>query len=63
MSTIQLTLREFRVVQLAQQGCSNKGIAKQLNIQESTVKSHRKNIMKKLGLKGKTEFIRYLLNK
>ncbi|TBH76575.1 response regulator transcription factor [Aquirufa nivalisilvae] len=63
MSKIQLTLREFRVVQLAQQGCSNKEIAQQLNIQESTVKSHRRNIMKKLGLKGKSEFIRYLLNK
>lgn len=63
MSKIQLTLREFHVVQLAQQGCSNKEIAQQLNIQESTVKSHRRNIMKKLGLKGKTEFIRYLLNK
>lgn len=63
MSSTQLTMREFRIVQLAQQGFSNKEIAQLLNIQESTVKCHRRNIMKKLGLKGKSEFIRYLLNK
>ncbi|TBH76624.1 LuxR C-terminal-related transcriptional regulator [Aquirufa nivalisilvae] len=38
-------------------------MAQQLNIQESTVKCHRRNIIKKLGLKGKSEFIRYLLYK
>lgn len=63
MSTTQLTMREYQIIQLAQQGQSNKEIAQHLNIQESTVKSHRKSIMKKLGLKGKSEFVRYLLSK
>lgn len=63
MPHTQITLRELQIIQLARQGQSNKEIATQLNITELTVKSHRKNIMKKLGLKGKSEFMRYLLNK
>ncbi|NQW75576.1 MAG: hypothetical protein HQ448_02160 [Cytophagales bacterium] len=34
-----------------------------MQIKVSTVKSHRRSIMKKLGLKGKNEFVKYLLLK
>jgi DNA-binding CsgD family transcriptional regulator len=57
-----LSIREFRIVCLAKEGMSNKEIANQLNIEESTVKCHRRNVMRKLGLKGKVEFLRFLLN-
>jgi DNA-binding CsgD family transcriptional regulator len=57
-----LSIREYRIVCLAKEGMSNKEIASQLNIEESTVKCHRRNVMRKLGLKGKVEFLRFLLN-
>ena len=55
-----LTLRELRIIKLAQEFLTNKEIADQLQINVSTVKCHRRNIMKKLGLKGKSEFVKYL---
>ena len=44
-----LTKRELSVIQAIQQGKSNKIIAYQLNMCESTVKVHLRNIMRKLG--------------
>jgi DNA-binding NarL/FixJ family response regulator len=57
-----LSIRELRIIQLAKEGFTNKEIALQLNIEESTVKCHRRNVMRKLGLKGKVAFLRFLLN-
>jgi DNA-binding NarL/FixJ family response regulator len=48
----QFSIREIRVINLAKECLSNKEIAERLNIKVSTVKSHRRNVMKKLGLKG-----------
>lgn len=50
-----LTSREVKVVQAIQQGKSNKVIAYDLGICESTVKVHLRNVMKKLKAKNRTE--------
>lgn len=47
-----LTDREIEVMSLIVQGFINKEIADQLNIGLSTVITHRKNIMDKLGMKS-----------
>ncbi|MBR5656886.1 MAG: response regulator transcription factor [Prevotella sp.] len=47
-----LTDREIEVLSLIVQGYINKEIASQLNIGLTTVISHRKNIMDKLGMKS-----------
>ena len=47
-----LTDREIEVLSLIVQGYINKEIADQLNIGLTTVITHRKNIMDKLGLKS-----------
>ena len=61
ISRLAFTLREIRIINLAKEGLTNKEISILLEIEVSTVKCHRRNIMKKLGLKGKSEFVRYLL--
>jgi DNA-binding CsgD family transcriptional regulator len=58
-----LSLKEIRVINLAKRCLTNKEIAEQLKIKVSTVKSHRRNVMKKLGLKGKNEFLKFLVLK
>jgi DNA-binding NarL/FixJ family response regulator len=47
-----LSDREIEVMALIVQGLINKEIAEQLNISLSTVITHRKNIMDKLGMKS-----------
>ena len=56
------SMRENRIINLAKEGLTNKEIAMQLNIEESTVKCHRRNVMRKVGMKGKVAFLRFLLN-
>jgi DNA-binding NarL/FixJ family response regulator len=50
-----LTKRELAVVRAVQQGKSNKIIAYHLNMCESTVKVHVRNVMKKLSAKNRTD--------
>jgi len=50
-----VTGRELAVVRAIQQGKSNKVMAYDLNMCESTVKAHLRNIMKKLKAKNRTE--------
>jgi len=50
-----LTLREREIVQLLDQGLSNKEIAKLLGIQIATVKNHVHNILEKLGVRRRAE--------
>jgi DNA-binding NarL/FixJ family response regulator len=50
-----VTNRELAVVRAIQQGKSNKIIAYDLNLCESTVKVHVRNIMKKLKAKNRTD--------
>lgn len=47
-----LSRREVEVMSLIVQGYINKEVADQLHIGLSTVITHRKNIMEKLGLKS-----------
>ena len=51
----QITARELAVVRSIQQGKQNKIIAYELNMCESTVKVHVRNLMKKLKAKNRTD--------
>jgi DNA-binding NarL/FixJ family response regulator len=44
-----LTLRELQILERLAEGRSNKGVARDLDITEETVKSHLKNLYDKLG--------------
>jgi DNA-binding NarL/FixJ family response regulator len=50
-----VTARELAVIRSIQKGKSNKVIAYELNMCESTVKVHIRNIMKKLNAKNRTD--------
>jgi LuxR family maltose regulon positive regulatory protein len=50
----ELSVRELEVLELIVSGHSNGQIGKQLDIAESTVKWHAKNIFGKLGVKNRT---------
>lgn len=58
-----LTSREREVLQLLAEGLPNREIAEQLSISVKTVETHRSNMMHKLGVRGKTELIKYALRK
>jgi DNA-binding NarL/FixJ family response regulator len=58
--TVQLldnifTARQAAVIDALRRGKANKIIAYELNMRESTVKVHVRNIMKKLNAKNRTE--------
>ncbi len=50
-----LTRRQYDVLEKLQLGKSNKHIARDLNMQESTVKVHVRQIMRKLGAANRTQ--------
>ena len=50
---LQLTRSEIRVCQLIQEGHSTKEIADRMNVSFETVQVHRRNIRKKLGVRGR----------
>jgi len=52
-----LTLREKEIMKLVAKGNSNKQIAQQLFVSELTVKTHLKNIFKKLNVTNRTQAI------
>jgi DNA-binding CsgD family transcriptional regulator len=51
---LRLSPREMEVCQLIQLGRNGQEIAALLNMSFETVQTHRKNIRRKLGLKGRT---------
>jgi DNA-binding NarL/FixJ family response regulator len=55
----QLTERESEVLRLVAVGHSNIEIASQLDISVKTVEVHKANAMRKLGLTGRVDVIRY----
>jgi DNA-binding NarL/FixJ family response regulator len=55
------TTRQLAVIAALRKGKANKIIAYELNMRESTVKVHVRNIMKKLKARNRTE-VAYLAN-
>lgn len=57
-----LTFQEVKIILYIKEGLSSQQIADQLSISVSTVKTHRKNIMKKVCIKGKTAFTQFVFS-
>jgi DNA-binding NarL/FixJ family response regulator len=51
LSEIKITQRDEEVLKLLVQGCSNKEIARQLNISPRTVKQHLRTLFLRAGIK------------
>jgi len=56
-----LSPREKEIVKLTGKGLRNKEIAQQLNISETTVKTHLNRIFQKLNIKARSELISYAI--
>ena len=54
-STAKLTRRELEIMRLVQRGKRNREIAKEMGLEEKTVKNHLNNIYSKLGLSSRSE--------
>ena len=59
----RISKREYEIVQLLCKGYSNKQIAQQLFISETTVKTHISNILAKLNLHDRMQIVVYYYNK
>ncbi len=57
-----LTNRETEVLRFVSQGHSNKEIAARLELSNKTIEVHKANAMRKLGLRGRIELLRYALH-
>ncbi len=62
-SIYHLTPRELEIIKCILQYYSNRQIADQLHISESTVESHRKNIYRKTGTKGEAALVKFIQEK
>lgn len=60
---IPLSKRELEIVKLIGEGKTSQEISEILFIGKTTVDTHRKNILKKLSLQGKSELLRYSMEK
>lgn len=58
----QLTFKEIEVLTLCKKGFGCQEISEELYISVETVKTHRKKILKKLGLRGKQEFRIFIMH-
>jgi len=58
-----LSAREREVLHLAAKGHTNQDIARRLTISRRTAETHRANLMRKLGLKGEKDLIRFALRR
>jgi DNA-binding CsgD family transcriptional regulator len=62
-SKLNLTGREIAIIELVLQGYSSESIGLQLSIATGTVKVHRRNIYRKLGISSQTQLLSlYLAN-
>lgn len=52
-----LTGRELEIVSLLSEGLSAEGIAEELDVSFNTVRTHRKNMLRKTGCKNTTELV------
>jgi len=57
VSELEITQREYEVLQEIASGLSNKEIAKKLFLSESTIKTHVSNLLVKLDAKRRTQAI------
>jgi DNA-binding NarL/FixJ family response regulator len=53
----EISKREIEILRLISLGCSTKDIANQLHVSNETVKSHRKNLLKKFSAKNSANLI------
>ncbi|MEN2414566.1 response regulator transcription factor [Flavobacterium mesophilum] len=60
---ILLSTREKTILRLIGEGKTSNEIAEELFISKSTVDTHRKNILKKMNLYGKTDLIRFAVER
>lgn len=60
---IVLSNREKEILQLIANGNTSKEIAEALFIAKTTVDTHRKNMIRKLNLKGGNELVKYAIDK
>jgi len=58
-SGVAITERESGVLRLIASGYSNKEIAARLNLSVKTVEAHKANAMRKLGLTGRIDIVKY----
>ena len=58
---VSLTDRESEVLRLIASGYSNKEIAVQLELSVKTVEVHKANAVRKLGLRGRIDIVKYAL--
>ena len=58
-SATAITERESEVLRLIASGYSNKEIAAQLDLSVKTVEAHKANAMRKLGLNGRIDIVKY----
>lgn len=58
-----LTQREREVLHLAAEGRTSAQIGGHLNISPRTVEVHRANLMRKLGLRGQSDLVRYAVGR
>ena len=54
-ATTKLTPREMEIMRLVQRGKRNREIAREMGLEEKTVKNHLNNIYSKLGLSSRSE--------
>jgi two-component system nitrate/nitrite response regulator NarL len=59
----RLSARELQVAQFLARGASNKVIARELNVTESTVKIHVQNVLKKLNLTSRVQIAVYMVER
>lgn len=60
-SPTNLTVRETEIVQLIAEGLATKDISEKLHLSTHTIYTHRRNIMKKLGVNSASELILYAI--
>jgi len=58
-----LTGREREVLTLAARGLTNREIGRELTISRRTAETHRANLLRKLGLRGQKDLIRFALRR
>jgi DNA-binding NarL/FixJ family response regulator len=57
---LKISNREMEVINLIKTGLTTKEIADKLNLSFYTVETHRKNIKLKAGIKGESDFLRFI---